>query len=544
MNRQLLLAGVLFCGAYSAFGQDYSGDVFRYSDQPITGTARFQGLGGGHAAIGGDASSAFTNPAGLGFYNRSELSISPGVRLQNVGVNYAGVNTNSNKTVPFVGQAALIFAGEPSRQGSMRRGTFGITYSRQVSLNNEFAFSGTNNRSSITDAWAADINSLNIASDLVNNAFNDKTNQVTDIRRTPNDPNTSIPGTAYLAAAYQLYLLDPTTPGGSTYIGAEGDKVTNQIQSYSSSGSQSHWTLGYGANFDDKWYVGGSLGLASSRFDFTNQYSETFVGGDQIRGLTDRSTLSVRGFGANLTLGTIFRPTELLQLGATISSPTFSGLTETYDRTLSADIIGIRQVDANGKPILDPNGNQLRKIPDPLSIALPSNDFNYSITTPLRASGGATFFFKKRGFITATAEYVGYSGMRVGTSDYQAAADNQAFREDNKKNVQAIYQNVVNFRVGAEVRANIFRFRAGAAYLPSAYKDTFDQLARNGDRNSLLLSGGVGVRNERFFLDLAYSAYAFKTAYAPYTLNNSQNYAAAVLNNKVGSALLSVGVFF
>ncbi len=535
MNRYLLSVAALFSGAISAFGQDYSGDVFRYSDQPITGTARFQGLGGGHAAIGGDASSAFTNPAGLGFYNRSEVSISPGVRLQNVGVNYAGANTNANKAVPFVGQAALIFAGEPSRQGSMRRGTFGITYSRHVSLNNEFAFTGLNNRSSITDAYAADLNSFGFKSDDVDKVFNKSTNQVTDIN--------GAPGTAYLAAAYQLYLVDPTASGANTYVGAEGDKVTNQTQSYSSSGSQSQWSLAYGANFDDKWYVGGSLGIASTRFDFTNRYSETFVGGDQIRGLTDQSTLTVRGTGVNLTLGTIFRPTELVQLGATFTSPTFSGLTETYDRTLSADIIGIRQVE-NGKPVLDANGNQKRFVPDLQKIALPSNDFNYSITTPLRASGGATFFFKKRGFITATAEYVGYSGMRVSTSDYSAAVDNQAFREDNKKNVQAAYQNVVNFRVGAEVRANMFRFRAGAAYLPTAYKDTYDQLAKNGDRNSLLLSGGVGVRNERFFLDVAYSAYAFKTAYAPYTLNNSQNYAAAVLNNKVGSALLSVGVFF
>ncbi len=528
MNRYLLSVAAFFSGAISAFGQDYSGDVFRYSDQTSTGTARFQGLGGGHVAIGGDASSAFTNPAGLGFYNRSEFSFSPGVRLQSVGVNYAGANTNASKTVPFVGQAGLIFAGEPSRQGSLRRGTFGITYSRQVSLGNEFAFTGLNNRSSITDAWAADLNSFNIASGVVDKAFNKGTNQVTDIN--------GIPGTAYLAAAYQLYLLDPTASGASTYAGAEGGKVTNQTQSYSSSGAQSQWSVAYGANFDDKWYVGGSLGIASTRFDFTKRYSETFVGGDQIRGLTDQSTLTVRGTGINLTLGTIFRPTEAVQLGATFTSPTFSGLTETYDQTLSADIIGIRKLDDKGNPV--------RFIPDPLKIALPSNDFNYSITTPLRASGGATFFFKKRGFITATAEYVGYSGMRVGTSDYSAAIDNQAFREDNKKNVQAAYQNVVNFRVGAEVRASMFRFRAGAAYLPTAYKDTYDQLAKNGDRNSLLLSGGVGVRNERFFLDLAYSAYAFKTAYAPYTLNNSQNYAAAVLNNKVGSALLSVGVFF
>lgn len=528
MNRQLLLASAFFCGTFSAFGQDYSGDVFRYSNQNSTGTARFQGLGGGHAAIGGDASSAFTNPAGLGFYNRSELSFSPGVQLQNGSSAYAGTTTNSNKAVPFVGQAALIFAGEPSRQGSMRRGTFGITYSRQVSLNDEFTFAGRNNKSSLTDAWAADLNSIGLSSTDVDKAFTYNTRQVADVN--------GVPGTAYLAAAYQLYLLDPTQNGGKVYVGAEADKVTQQAVSRTSTGSQSQWTLGYGANFDDKWYVGGSLGIASTRYDVTNRFSETFVGGDQIRGFTDQGVLSVRGTGVNLTLGAIYRPTELLQLGATFSSPTFSGLSETYDRTISADIIGIRTTDANGNPV--------RNIPDVTSISLPTNSFDYNITTPLRASGGATFFFKKRGFITATAEYVGYSGMRVSTSGYSAAADNQAFREDNKKYVQADYQNVVNFRLGAEVRASMFRFRAGAAYLPSAYKPTYDQLAQNGDRNSLLLSGGVGVRNERFFIDGSYLAYAFKTAYTPYTLNNPQDYATAVINNKFGSAMLTVGLFF
>ncbi len=533
MNRISLLAGGLIFAAFAAYGQDYSGDVFRYSEQPIIGTARFQGLGGSHAALGGDASSVFTNPAGLGFYNRSEFSLSPGIRLQNVGATYLERSTSASSSTPFVGQAGLIFAGEPSRNGKMRRGTFGITYSRQVSLNNEFTFSGQNNRSSLTDSYAEELNRYGVASGTVDQAYNTNTKQIGNIgANTANE----LFGTAYLAAAYQLYLLDPLQTNGKVYAGAEQNKPTIQTQGFNSSGAQSQWALGYGANFDDKFYVGGSLALTSTRYDFTNEFRESFVGGDQIRGMADVSTLTVRGTGINLTLGAIYRPTQSIQLGATFASPTFSQLTETYNRTISADIIGIRQTDNAGNPV--------RFVPDLQEIDLPANDFEYSITTPLRASGGATFFVGKRGFLTATAEYVGYSGMRVSTDGYGSSADNQAFRQDNTRFVQGTYQSVVNFRAGAEVRADVFRFRLGAAYLPSPYKTTFDPLAQNGERDTWLYSGGVGARNDRFFADLAAVFYTTKTAYTPYTLNTPQNYGTATLNNKITSLMLSVGLFF
>ncbi len=97
MDKRIILTAGLLSATAVSYGQ-YAADAFRYSDQTINGTARFQGLGGNHAALGGDASNAFGNPAGLGFYNRSELSISPSLRLLNVDGNFLGENTTANRT--------------------------------------------------------------------------------------------------------------------------------------------------------------------------------------------------------------------------------------------------------------------------------------------------------------------------------------------------------------------------------------------------------------------------------------------------------------
>lgn len=524
--------------AGAVFAQDYSGDVFRFSNQPIAGTARFQGLGGNHAALGGDASTVSGNPAGLGFYNRSELSISPGLNLLNVQSQYIGQTTPSNKTAPTINNASLIFAGDPSRSGTRwKRTAFGVTYSQQANLLNEFTFTGLNAKSSLADAFAQDLNRYNINSTDLNNAFDNNTNNVTNLY-----PNSSreIPGTSYLSAAYQLFLVEPV---GNTNTYARTDRFRNnsvrgtqQTQSFSARGRQTQWTFAYAGNLDDKLYLGASVGITRSRYDFTNRYDEAFANPDQIRGLTDQSELSVRGNGFNASLGAIYKATPFLQLGVNVQSPTFSSVTETYSRTLGVDIIGIRDVDPQGKPI--------RFVPDVQTYDLPPNDFEYTMTTPLRASGGATIFAGKHGFITATAEYVAYSGMRVGTTVYDRAADNQAFKNDNRGFVQSIYQDVINLRAGAELRAGMFRVRGGAAYLPSPYKSTFDELAKNGDRNTVMFTGGLGVRNERFFADVSGAVYSSKTAFVPYTVNNPQDFAGASLKSRMTNITLSVGTFF
>src|SRR6476661_7527438 len=53
-------------------------DALRYSWLTQNGTGRNQAIGGAGASLGGEFSSLFINPAGLGFYKTSEFVITPG----------------------------------------------------------------------------------------------------------------------------------------------------------------------------------------------------------------------------------------------------------------------------------------------------------------------------------------------------------------------------------------------------------------------------------------------------------------------------------
>lgn len=520
--------------AIASYGQgDYSGDAFRYSEQPISGTARFQGLGGNHAALGGDASNAWGNPAGLGFYNRSEISISPSVRLLNSGANYLGQTTNANKSFPFVGSASAIFGGRAnSREGGRpRRTVWGITYSRQASLGNNFVAQGQNNRSSVVDSYIENANgttSTNLDRQYDGNvAF-------------PVTYNDGYTVTGLTAAAYQNYLINANSPplDSLTYFRFDNRVPVNQRVSFSSTGAVSQWGVSVASNFNDKFYIGGTLALSHSKYNYTSVISEQYVGGQVFRGMQENTDYQVTGNGINLSVGTIYKIDQNLQLGLTVQSPTWTtrSYQETTNQSQTIDPIGIPKLDNNGRPSLF--------VPTNKTITVEPQDFDFSVSTPLRLSGGITYFLGKSGFLTGTVEYVNYAGMRAGTSYYQDASDNQAFRQDQTSYIKGIYQNTVNFRLGGELRAGIFRARIGGAYLPSAYKSTFDVLARNGDRNTILYSAGLGVRNTKFFADLAGVYYTTKTSYTPYYLNNASDYASALVTNNNTNLTLSVGAFF
>lgn len=529
MHQRLILTNALLLTALAANAQDYSGDVFRYSEQPIMGTARFQGLGGNHAALGGDASNAFGNAAGLAFYNRSELSISPSVRLQNASGNFLGQTTTSNKATPFLGTASLIFAGQPQNGATRgpRRTVFGITYSRQASLGYQFALQGRNNRSSIADSYVQDANG--VSSTEINGQYD------------PPPANVAYPGnnvSGIIAAAYQLYLINPTTTNGTQYFRFDQGVPVNQAINYTATGAVSQLGLSLASNFGDKFYVGGNLGFAFTRFTYSQTIGEQFIGGRYFNSLQENTDYTASGNGINLSLGAIYKIDQNLQVGANIITPTWStrSFSETTNQTLAIN-------QKSPFPSVDANGNPGTTVLTTTSIPVAPNDFNFSISTPLRASGGITYLFGRSGFLTATVDYVNYTGMRVGTT-YLSADQNQNFRNNNTANVKAIYKNTVNFRLGGEYRNGMFRVRAGGAYLPSAYQTSFDQLAKDGDRNTFLLSGGVGVRNERFFADLGVARYVQKSGFSPYSLNNASDTPSAILTNNVTNLTLSAGVFF
>ncbi|GAB3755462.1 hypothetical protein [Spirosoma pomorum] len=535
MKNHFLSTAFLLLMAQATFGQgvatDYADDAFRYSDFTLSGTARFRALGGNHAALGADASNVAGNPAGLGFYNRSEFSITPTLNSINNQSNFLGTQTIGQKDKFSVGQFGLILAGRDNGGQRWRRSTFGITYSQSLNFNDYTSARGVNNNpnSSIAQTY---VNAAN-AGDAdypngytgpgIDNLYNFDLNQA---------------GSA-AAAAYQLYIIDPTrfvgkdNQGNDIYAApfARGDANTQKEQraTLNRSGAHSQWTLAYAGNLDDKLYIGGSIGITRLRYSSEYVFTELPIGGNTFFNYGQNNRFTVTGTGINATLGLIYKVAPELQLGAALTTPSFTSVRETFAQTIFA------------QPS-DPNLIN-RRPPSSVDVVTPSDNFDYTLQTPLRASGGATFFLGKSGFITATAEYVGYGGMRVRTSVFSSAGDNTAFRNDVRQAVQDTYQSVVNLRAGAEVRAGILRLRAGVGYLPTAYKFNLDRVPAS-DRAKLLITAGLGIRNERFFADLSGAYLTYKSGFTPYSLPADSDTPTVLTNNRNTNVSLSVGTFF
>lgn len=514
MTRSVKWIG-LFCSltlSIPTFAQ-YASDAFRYSEINQTGTARFQGLGGNHAALGGDASSISGNPAGLGFYTRSELSISPSVSNYNTKSEYIGNTRTDGKSNFNISNASLVITNKPGFQRRWKSSSLGISYSRQQSFQNRFSYSGLNNRSAYVNKVLENVNSTKPTTTALGNDYD-------------SDANLAY---SEAAAYYQLFLINPTTATGAPYTRYDANSPTQQLGEFDSKGAQTQWNFTYAGNYNDKLYVGGTIGFNRIKYDYLHTLTETYTTGTVFRGAAQSEDLTVSGNGVNATFGIIYKVNPTFQLGGSLTSPTFTKIRETFNQSTHADyILG---------SIRDDKGLDVG--PSLLDIPQAPNDFEYSVTSPLRGSVGATVFISQKGFITGSLEYVGYGGMRVRTK-YLSDTDNTAFKENYKQEIKETYKAGINARLGGEYRSGIFRGRLGLAYLSDPYKIQSDGI----NRDKLLFSAGLGVRNSRFFADISGTFNAFKSVYTPYVLNNAQDYASAKITNHTTNVVLTVGTFF
>ncbi|AWW00535.1 OmpP1/FadL family transporter [Arcticibacterium luteifluviistationis] len=490
------LSSVALVQAQDVAGHFYGEDAFRFSQYSNYGSARSLGMGGAFTALGGDASSSIVNPAGLGFYNRSEFSISPVFRNLTTTSTYLG-NTSSNKSSNFgLGQASVVFS-KPGRNGKIKRSNFGISYNTLVNFHNEHSYSGANQRSSMMDAFAEEANSSGATPTDLDNEF-DPITGYTDTRE---------------SMYYQAYLINPFEDG---YVVGEPSFPVNQQGSVSESGNLGQLNLSYAANLGDKTYLGASLGLQTLNYNMVTYHYENFPQGEIFEEFAITDDLIVSGFGANLSLGAIFKASRNINIGVNVTTPTVLGAKETL----------YSSVQINQLPnTFETDFSTIESLP---------GDFNYKVSSPLRANVGASYMLpKKIGMLSVQAEYVGYRGMGIKNKDLSQWADEQTNAISN------YYKNVVNIKGGLELRKSSFRLRGGLNYMgdPINVNDGVD-------RSKLIVSGGLGYRSPKFFIDAAYSANTFDSAYTPYSLSNAEDFDSSLISSKSGNLTFTIGTFF
>jgi hypothetical protein len=500
MGLATLLGGFLGFSQSAQAQGTYVDDALLYTRLGPSGTARTLGIGGASTALGADFSNLTTNPAGLGFYTKSEITLTPGFGFGNAdatpinnAASVGGLPSQSQTANSFhIANAGIVFANRhpDSDDRAWRGGSFALGFTRQADFNQAFRYQNT------TDDDHSFFQYLREPGGFGDYTSAGYQNAVQSIRLQGSSDNYyNLDGLAY--GNYLTDFVRVRRPGG-----AVGDSIfrtatpfrsgpITQNETVTSKGSLSQFDLGYGGNFNDRFYIGGGIGIVSLNRTRTATFSESSVdpqaGYGQDFSFTDY--VKTTGTGINARLGVIYRPVDAVRLGASVQTPTYIRLNDEYTTTLTSY-----------SPFLPPNlDNVLSTTPGTL---------DYSITTPFRANGGLVVLLSKYGFLTGDVEYVGYSQARYNSNDNDVNGDLDAANQD----ISSGYRNTVNLRAGAEGRFDIFRVRVGYAHYGNPYSYTTPNRAQN------YFTGGLGLRTKGFFVDVAGVYLAYKDQYSPYNL--------------------------
>lgn len=497
----VILGGILLFLFSQTHGQSYAESALLFSRTTPGGSARIQGIGGAQISLGGDYSSALSNPAGLGMYNRSEFTISPGYKTSTTSASYFGTASDETRTSLNIPGLSLVINMPRDNQGFLG-GSLAISMTRVNDFNNTLLYNGNP--------------STSIADYFVDRAFGYPTYEFYDEDGLfYNDP---------LGLAYHNYIIGPQTvnnpdaPSDEYFTDVPIDPY--QQEEVETKGATRQWSISYGGNYNDKFFFGAGIGIVNLRYKSNKIFSESF-NDVLINGLTLTENLDIRGSGINATLGLIARPVDFLQVGISLVTPTHYNITETYDASLSSDWNNFDYYE-DGTVILGRES---------ASTDIVTSDYN--LTTPMKFSAGASFL-SKFGFLSADVEFINPAKAR-----YSADISGISYSEDNNT-IKSSFQPAVNFRVGGEFRYEMFRVRAGYGVQGNSIRDDLD--FSNQLRS---ISGGAGIKTKDFFVDLAIVHTRGDQQYSPYSF---QVYdfptPVAYIENKITSAILTVGFTF
>lgn len=477
------------CASGNIFAQDPNELILQMSQTYSGGTARMMGLGGGKVSLGGDAGNIYLNPAGLGFYNRSEFVFSPQFDFSYADTDYLNQRNTDSKLNFNIANMGIVFnkSTDIASDKKWRGGSFAFTLNRINDYHFNAQYFGNNaNQDILTYAvnqdnflGPTDFTDLFFNTFLTTNYFeifegqetiniNNMTYNVRDLYGDVNQGDT-------------LFFVDRFVfrDGGLAYPTEEFP--TAQREEIRSRGAQYAASFSYGGNYNDRFYFGFGLNLMSIDKEVDRIYTEEIPASDLNELiLTDNYRLS--GSGINASFGIIGRPLNNLLIGLSYTTPTYYAMEESQEIGLVANF-------TNDDIIED-------------EIIVPS--FFYDVSMPSRIRGGVTYFFGKKGFISADVETSNTQNSQIlNSGDFD-------FEENANTVTRNNFTQTISAGVGGEYRLDMFRLRAGFNYISDPSN------AQGIDFNKYLFSLGAGIRKKNFFFDAAYTLNSTTQSFSPY----------------------------
>lgn len=523
MNRKLYIIACMLIGQ-QVFAQ-VPEDALRMTWTTPSGSARHQAIGGAMGSLGGEITSTFVNPAGLGFYKTGEIVLSPNVSWLRTNSSFRGSDAMSVKeSNKFgIGTSGLVW-GWSNKYSKWKSSAFSLAVNRTANFNQDIYYSGTNDYSSFTENAANEF--FNFYSQRKN--ANPGLTDAIIVDQALNDNSVSIP----TKLALYTYLVDIDSAGGQKNIVSRAELLgaVEQQNRIISSGGITEIALGFASNMDDKVYIGGSIGLPIVNYSRKTSYTERDIAGSDVNKFnffTYSEDFSSKGFGLNAKLGVIFKPQDYVRLGVAIHSPTLYSIREKFSANMITDLenrFTPRVVDNVSSNIFTDN--------TPL-------DYKYDLVSPLKILVSGSYVLrevedvrKQRGFLTADIEYINYKWNSFAAAD--ETTDNSYYDGVNK-DIDDAYKGAFNFRVGGELKFHTIMTRLGFAYYGRPYADKELKARR------MYLSGGLGYRNKGIFVDLTYVHQLNRDVNFPYRLSAPRQNTFATLKDNGSNVMLTLG---
>ncbi|WP_297984075.1 hemin receptor [uncultured Chryseobacterium sp.] len=274
------------------------------------------------------------------------------------------------------------------------------------------------------------------------------------------------------------------TPGNQNVtfdIDNGADTAMFDGHAYNRSGDLSKMSLGVGANYDNRIYVGAGLNFHGSTL---NQYdtARMIYASDNASEIFNKQYTPYyeEGTGFSASVGVIGKVNNQFRLGAAIETPTWWNIDRAYQYYDKADAANDGQYSENQK-----------------------------FTSPMKATLSAAFVPSKN-----LALNVDYS---LGLTKPKFSHDSQDVETELNNFYDANYKSISEVKVGAEYRIQQFRLRGGYGFASSPFNSSeaisvintsganasqaFDDLYV-GKRNTV--GAGIGYDFKSFYIDAAY----------------------------------------
>jgi len=481
----------LFC-SYFLIGQNIT-DALRFSQNDLTGTARFTAMSGAFGALGGDFSAFNLNPAGSTVFLNNQAGFT--LRSFNVNnkANYFGTKNSQIESSIDLNQAGAVFVFENAGKSDWSKIAIGVNYENVANFDNSVFSQGTGSNS-LGNYFLSYANGIPL-NNLQNNFFEDLTFSEQQ---------------GFLG--YQGFVVDPitNTPGNTVYVSNVPSGVNYlQQNEYVTGGFNGKLTLNGAVKYKDIFSVGLNINThfvdyrQSTSFYERNDFNATSTTYN-IEQLRFSNDLYTYGSGASLQVGTILKPIKELRIGLAYQSPTWYRLNDETSQRLTAVSGNVNETLATD--IVDPG---VTLIYEP-----------YKVRTAGNFTGSLAYVAGKKGLISF--DYILRNHENISLGPDNNFANQNAF-------ISNVLKNAAEYRIGGEYKIQKFSLRGGYRFEESPYEDgkTIGNLTG--------YSGGLGYNFGRTKLDAAYSysqrfynQQFFNQGFTDFSSVNTKNHSVSV----------------